>query len=275
MIRKIYHISDIHIPNIENNNSFSIMTENFLKKINEEVSKQNKNETRIVLAGDIFDLKNKTSPEANSIFFTMLNGLNSIAKTIIITGNHDMLENNKSRKDALSPVFDIDNAYENVYYADKILNYKSGYIVDENIIWVLYSIWDKYSPCNIEEIKKKYPDKKIIGLIHAEITGSKNFNGKIFDSGVVTKIFSGCDCVMAGHIHKRQEINKNGVKILYPGSLFQLNEGETITGHGFVEWDMDTMNYRCIDIENPFSIFKFKIDNYEDIYEDTERLINL
>ena len=67
-----------------------------------------------------------------------------------------MLENNKQRKDALSPIFEVEGAYKNIQYADKILNYKSGYIVDNNIIWALYSIWEKYQRPNIDEIKEKY-----------------------------------------------------------------------------------------------------------------------
>lgn len=275
MIKKVIQISDIHIPNIEDDKPFSELIDELVKQILISLNGFSKDEVRIVLNGDIFDFKNKTSPEANSMFYKLLNYLDKIAKTIIIAGNHDMLENNKKRKDAISPVFEISNAYTNTYYIDKILNYKSGFIEDENIIWVLYSIWDKFYGVNIDEIKKEHPNKKIIGLFHGEVIGSKNFNGRISESGIDSHKFIGCDVVMAGHIHKRQELKKNGVRIVYAGSLFQMNEGETITNHGFLNWNIEDMTYSCVDIKNEYSIYKFKISSYEDIYEDKERLINL
>lgn len=274
-IKKIIHIADVHIPNIEDDKPYSKMIENLIVECYEISSKYEKDEIRIVLVGDIFDFKNKVSPEANTIYFKLLNCLNTIATTIMIAGNHDMLENNKQRTDALTPIFEVEGAYKNIKYADKILNYKSGYIVDNNIIWVLYSIWEKYQAPNINEIKNKYPNHKIIGLFHGEVPGASTDIGKMSDKGVDVNSFIGCDAVLCGHIHKRQEIRKNGVPIVYSGSLFQKDAGENVTGHGFIEWDVNDMTYKTHDIENDYSIYKFKINSYEDVENDIERLINL
>ena len=43
----------------------------------------------------------------------------------------------------------------------------------------------------------------------------------------------------AGDIHKRQEIKRGDVKIVYPGSLIQQTFGETVTQHGFAVWDLE------------------------------------
>lgn len=274
-IKKIIHIADIHIPNVEDDKPYSKMIENFIVECYEICSQYNKDEVRIVLAGDIFDFKNKVSPEANSIYFQLLNFLNTMATTIMIAGNHDLLQNNIQRKDALSPIFEVEGAYKNIKYADKILNYKSGYIVDNNIVWALYSIWEKYQRPNIEEIKEKYPNHTILGLFHGEIPGAKTDIGRISEKGIDVNSFVGCDAVLCGHIHKRQEIRKNGVPMVYAGSLFQKDAGENVTGHGFIEWNVEDLTYKNHDVENDYSIYKFKISSYEDVEDDIERLVNL
>ena len=95
------------------------------------------------------------------------------------------------------------------------------------------------------------------------------------ENGIDTNVFKECDCVMAGHIHKFQEIKKNGVPIVYAGSLFQQDSGENTTGHGFVIWDIEKNKYTFHEVTNNYKIYKFKISSYDDIKEDNEKLINL
>ena len=95
------------------------------------------------------------------------------------------------------------------------------------------------------------------------------------DKGIDVNSFIGCDAVLCGHIHKRQEIRKNGIPMVYAGSLFQKDAGENVTGHGFVEWNVEDLTYKVHDVENDYSIYKFKISSYEDVEDDIERLVNL
>lgn len=275
MVKTIFHLSDIHIPNTEEKRPYMDMIKQALAEMFKEVKKYNKDEIRIVVAGDIFHNKIKTTNEAKKMFHETLNYLNAMAKTIIIAGNHDMLENNHDRTDSISPTFDIKNVYPNITYADKILKYKSGYIIDDNIIWVLYSMFDKFAKPNIEGLKEKYPNSKIIGLYHGDVVGAITDTGYISENGIDTNVFEECDCVMAGHIHKFQEIKKNGVPIVYAGSLFQQNCGENTTGHGYVLWDIENMNYFLHEVTNKYKTYKFKITSYEDVGEDVEKLLNL
>lgn len=275
MITKIFHISDVHIPNSEENRPYMEMLKQGLSELLEVTKKYKKDEIRIVIAGDIFHNKIKTTNEAKKMFHEMLNELNSIGKTIIIAGNHDMLENNHNRVDSISPTFDIKDVYPNITYADKVLDYKSGYIVDDNIIWALFSMYDKFARPNIDDLKEKYPNAKIIGLYHGDIVGSVTDAGRVSDNGIDTDVFKDCDCVMAGHIHKFQEINKNGVPIVYAGSLFQQNSGENTSGHGFLIWDVEMMKYEHHEVTNKYKTYKFKITSYDDIKENKEKLINL
>ena len=275
MIKYIIHIADLHIPNSEENRPYMEMLKQGLAEVLKETKKYNKDEVRIVVAGDIFHNKIKTSNEAKKMFHETLNYLNAIAKTIIIAGNHDMLENNHNRIDSISPTFDIKDVYPNIVYADKVLNYKSGYIKDDNVIWALYSIYDKFAKPNIEGLKDEYPNHKIIGLYHGDIVGSVTEAGRVSENGINTDVFKECDFVLAGHIHKHQEIKKNGVPIVYAGSMFQQNSGENTTGHGFLIWNLQNNKYKLHEVTNRYKTYKFKIKSYEDVNEDLERLINL
>ena len=275
MIKNIIHIADLHIPNNEKNRPYSEMIKQGLAEVLKVVKKYKDDEFRIVVAGDIFHNKIKTTNEAKRMFHATLNYLNAIGKTIIIAGNHDMLENNHDRIDSISPTFDIVDVYPNITYADKELNYKSGYIKDDNIIWALYSMYDKFAKPNIEGLREKYPDCKIIGLYHGDIAGAVTDTGRMSESGIDTNEFKECDCVMAGHIHKFQEIKKNGVPIVYAGSMFQQDSGENTTGHGFLVWDVEKNKYKLHEVTNKYKIYKFKITSYDDVKEDTEKLLNL
>lgn len=95
------------------------------------------------------------------------------------------------------------------------------------------------------------------------------------ENGIDTNVFKECDCVMAGHIHKFQEIKKNGVPIVYAGSMFQQNTGENTTGHGFLIWDLEKNKYKLHEVSNKYKMYKFKITSYEDVSNDTEKLLNL
>ena len=275
MVKKIFQISDLHIPNTEDNRPYMDMIKQALAELLKETKKYNKDEIRIVLTGDIFHNKIKTTNEAKKMFHETLNYLNAIAKTIIIAGNHDMLENNHNRIDSISPTFDIKGVYPNIVYADKALNYKSGYIIDDNIIWALYSIYDKFAKPNINGLKEEYPYKKIIGLYHGDIVGAVTDTGRMSENGIDTNVFSECDFVLAGHIHKFQEIKKNGVPIVYSGSIFQQDSGENTTGHGFVIWDVETNKYKLFEVTNKYKIYKFHINSYDDVKNDDEKLLNL
>lgn len=275
MVRYIYQISDLHIPNSEEKRPYMEMIKQGLAELLKEIKKHDKDEVRIVVAGDIFHNKIKTTNEAKKMFHETLNYLNAMAKTIIFAGNHDMLENNHNRIDSISPTFDIKDVYPNITYADKVLNYESGYIIDDNIIWALYSIYDKFAKPNIDGIREKYPNSKIIGLYHGDVVGAVTDTGRMSENGINTDVFKECDCVMAGHIHKHQEIKKNGVPIVYAGSIFQQDSGENTTGHGFLIWDVEKNKYKLHEVTNKYKIYKFKIKTYDDVKEDVEKLINL
>lgn len=267
-------MADLHIPQESTETRpYDKMMDKLIESVIKEI--ENPEETRIVIVGDIFHNKIRTTNEAKSVFHHVLNFFNKICTTYIIAGNHDMLQNNKDRMDSITPTFGIDDVYANIIYLDKELNYKSGLIQDENIIFALYSMFDNFTKSQMDGIRSSNPNKRIIGLYHGDIAGSVTDLGRMSDSGIDTDWFKECDCVMAGHIHRFQELKKNGVPIVYPGSVFQQDFGENTTGHGFLVWDIESLKYKHVEVENDYRMFKFSATSYEDFDNDTEKLLNL
>ncbi len=272
-IKKIIHCSDIHIKNFLRHEEYAIQLTKFIEKCKEITRDLEKEEVRILISGDIIHQKNQISPELITFVATFLRQLQDIGKVIVIAGNHDLIVNNQSRKDAISSIFETAQ-FENTFLLDMELNYQSGYIIDDNITWALYSIYDDFNKPNIEEAKNEYPNNTIIGLYHGMIIGSKFFNGSVADCGLDSKHFDGCDMVMAGDIHKHQEITFHDVSIVYPSSLIQQNYGETITQHGFVLWDIENKTKEFIELTSDYGMYKIEINSIEDIDNDKEIIVN-
>ena len=275
MIKKIFAIADIHIPNSEEKVPYHEMLKQAIAEIYKATKDIPNDEFRIIIAGDIFHNKIRISNEASDTFHMMLNYLNAIGKTYIIAGNHDMLENNLDRLDSISPTFGIKDVYPNVVYLDRETEYKSGCYVDDNVIFALYSIFDGFKrPLDLDETIKDNPSNRVIGLYHGDINGSVTDLGRVSENGLPVTEFEGCNCVIAGHIHKHQELNKNDIPIVYCGSLLQQNSGENIEGHGYIELNVDDLSYEQHDVTNNYKIYHFKINSYDDVNNDAERLIN-
>ena len=178
-----------------------------------------------------------------------------------------------SRMDAITSIFNTAQ-FQNSLFLDEMLDYESGCVIDDNIVWAVYSIYNGFTRPNIEEIREENPNCKVIGLFHGMVVGSTLPNGSVVNEGLDGGVFSGCDCVMAAHIHKRQVLKRGDVEIVYCGSIIQQTFGETVSQHGFVKWDAETLEHEYIDIETDYGLFDVEISCENDIDEDKERLIN-
>lgn len=275
MIKKIIACSDIHIRNLRRQDETLEQLKKFIKKCQDIAGEYEPGEVRIVLAGDIMHNKLDISGEGYTIASWLLKKLDAIAKTYIIAGNHDLNMNNAQRMDPLSAILKMCD-FKQVVYLDKELDYESGCLSDDNIVWCLYSSFDKFARPNIEDMKINYPDSTYVALFHGEIKNVKNDAGFAFENGKDTSIFDGVDFGILGHIHRRQCIKNNGVPLVYCGSLIQQDFGENVSNHGFVVWDVETQEYEEINIENPdYGYYTFRINSIEDIDEDKEDIINL
>ena len=273
MVKLIIHIADIHIRNFVRLEEYTLKLNELNEKIKEEVKGYEYNEIRIVVSGDIAHSKNNISNELIAFISSWIRQLEQFGKVIVISGNHDLMVGNMSRIDTLTAIFTA-SQFENAVHLDSYLGYDSGIVPDDNISWAVYSIFADYKRPNIEQAKEDFPNNTVIGLYHGPIVGATLNNGTVMDSGVDGDIFSGCDFVAAGDIHKRQEIKRGDVNIVYPGSLIQQTFGETVTQHGFVVWDLENKTHKYVDLSDEYSLYDFEIKSVEDIDADKEILMN-
>jgi len=258
MINKLVHFSDLHIRLFKDHELYKSILEDMFKQWGEIAP------DRIVFTGDLVHSKNQMTPELIEMVSWVLTECSKIAKTIVIIGNHDFLENNMSRLDALSPIVDSLKNENVFYYKDR------GVYTDENIDWVVYSLMDHNVPPDIT-----INSNKKIGLFHGPIVGLTTDIGYKFEDGFDTHRFMGCDLVLCGDIHKRQIFDIPGQKKAYMvGSTIQQNFGETVRKHGFGIYDVDNDKYEFVDLHNPKPFLSFKIKSYDDLTKGTEKLVN-
>jgi DNA repair exonuclease SbcCD nuclease subunit len=259
MINKIVHFSDLHIRLFKDHDLYREIVRDMLSRF-EELKPD-----RIVFTGDLVHSKNQMTPELIEMVSWVLTECSKIAKTVLIIGNHDFLENNVSRLDALTPIIDsLQN--ENIYYYKK-----RGVYADENIDWVVYSLYDHNITPEIDSNSNNIK----IGLFHGPVVGLSTDVGYKFEEGFDTHRFMGCDLVLCGDIHKRQIFDiPNKKKAYMVGSTIQQNFGETVTKHGFGVYDVAVDKYDFVDLDNPKPFLVFKIDDYSVIETGKEKLKN-
>jgi DNA repair exonuclease SbcCD nuclease subunit len=273
MIKKVIHIADIHIRMFQRLEEYNEQLNKFIEKCREITEGLENHEVRILIAGDLLHNKNQISAEQISFASTFIRELQTIGEVRLFSGNHDLVVDNSTRMDAMTALFQT-AGFDNALFIDSYLGYESGILVDDNITWALYSIFDGFRRPDIEKAREENPNNPIIGLFHGTVIGSTLDNGTIMDYGIDGNIFDGCDYVMAGDIHKRQELKRGDTVIVYPGSLIQQNFGETVTKHGFTVWDIENNTHEHIDLDSEYNLYKFEIKSIEDIENDKENLTN-
>lgn len=274
MIKYIIHTADIHIRNHRRMEEYQNKLQWFIDECKNICCEHDPNEVAVVISGDLLHSKTDISPEAYAMASWLLNCLDETCKTIVIAGNHDKIENN-DRLDPLTAIFSMCN-FKQTYYLDKELNYQSGCLIDDNIIWCLYSSFDNFNKPNIDEIKISNPDSVYIGLFHGEVKSSKTDAGYQSSIGFDASYFDGLNFCLMGHIHKRQTIDYEGIKLVYPGSLIQQDHGENLSNHGYLLWNVYEETFESKNFtEDSYGFYTFEIKKIEDLDENNEELINL
>jgi predicted MPP superfamily phosphohydrolase len=200
MIKKLVHFSDLHVRLFKDHELYRGILIDMFNQFREI------NPDRIVFTGDLVHSKNQMTPELIEFVAWTLTECSKIAKTVLIIGNHDYLENNDSRLDALTPVIDSLKNDNIVYLKNR------GVYEDENVNWCVYSLVQHNIPPEIPQ-----NGKVNIGLFHGPIQGLKtdlgySFGEESFDSSK----FNGLEITLCGDIHKRQ--------IIYTESIIEIDE---------------------------------------------------
>lgn len=279
-ITRIIHYSDLHVRTFQRHKEYKEILTEFLKQVKDIVDENGKDNTIIVLAGDIFHNKILVSNEQNMIVAWLFTEMAKLCKTYILAGNHDALINNSDRIDSITPIIKMLNN-ENLVYLDMELGYKSGFYECEgtNIIFPVFSVFDDHSPLDIKLKRIDNPDKIFLSLFHGMTVGLRNEHNMVFEHGKSLEMFDGSSAVLCGDVHLRQEQEYNGIKIVQPSSLIQQGFGESAkSGHGYCLWNLSdekNITYEAIDIDNTnYGFYKFKINSVEDIDNGTESFVN-
>ena len=249
-LKTIYHIADVHIRNVQRHKEYRQVFE----KMFEEIRKRGTENSLIYLAGDIAHAKLELSPELVREISWLFTECSKHCETILITGNHDCNMNNSDRLDVLTPIVDALNLPNFTYLRDTQVHSIGG--VDFGV----FSIFDTKE--NWPKADTMFGNKKI-ALFHGPVDNSMTDIGYVVSSRhFTTDMFDGYDLALLGDIHKRQTmISPSGCKVVYAGSLVQQNFGESLNGHGFLAWDLDSMKYEAIDIPNEYGYYTLDVDN--------------
>ena len=246
LFNQMIHISDIHIRPLQRHDEYKQVFSLTYEHIS-RLAKQK--ESVIVVTGDLFDHKSVFKPETFKVCRDFLKSLGKISPVIVIAGNHDMMEQNTTRMDSLTPVIDD---IPGVHYLKMSGYYKSA---QTNDCFVVSSLYDKMF---LPYLPPDHPDGSVICLYHGDLlSGHGHGHGEAGDAGEAAEAdslartssstrhrtredFNGFDAVLLGDIHQHQIFqNDRGSYMSYAGSLIQQNHGEPLEGHGFLVWRRD------------------------------------
>jgi DNA repair exonuclease SbcCD nuclease subunit len=268
MVKKIVHLSDLHVRTFKRHLEYQEVSVDLFKSLKKVLNGYNREEIRIVIVGDLVHQKITISNEQIMFLSWFLQRCAKIAPTVVVAGNHDLLENNQDRMDSLTPIIKLLNNSDINYLKE------SKCYEDDNIVWCNYSIFEGNKRPDIEKAREEFGDKTYVGLLHAPMVGATTNIGYEFEDGVEAEYFDGCDVVMLGDIHKRQDIKHDSIPIMYPGSLIQQDFGESISNHGYLLWNIEDLTFEEKNIDTQYGFYKFKISSMEDIEDNNEQLLN-
>lgn len=266
-ISKIFHISDIHIPNeTTKHEEFRLVFTNLYDIIK---SRKTAN-SLIVVTGDIINKSNRISPECIDLVKNFFFNLSKICYTIIIPGNHDdNIRGNDLKIDSLSSIIH-DLNYKNLVY----FRNTGVYNVGNNITFALTSVFDE----TLIKSTDYKTDRLKIALYHGMVEAIDNNRNHLAkgDYKFTSLDFDGFDYVLLGDIHNFNYLNKEKT-IAYSGSLIQLSHGEDINTHGgLLEWDLDSGVSNFINIPNNYGYvtinIKDNVVNIPDYYPHKSRI---
>ena len=267
MIR-ICHMGDVHILNLQRHEEYREVFQQIYNKLEEQKP------DKIVIAGDLFEKFVQITNEAKELASEFLHTLSSIAKVIIVPGNHDIMKKNRKRLNSVLAIVRIMKNPNITYYGH------SGFFEDEDlpIVWVNYSHLEKDIQPWIDIPHKEDENKIYIGIYHDPINGGSNAMGLTFNSSsyLSPEDFERNSYTMVADLHKRQYFRDG--RIAYCGSTIQQSHGEhpSNEAHGYLLWDVeDRDNFTTTEVwvDNPYNFVTLKVGedyNYEIINLDNQ-----
>lgn len=239
---KIYHISDLHIRQMQRHQEYREVFQTFYQILRDSVD----DKAVLVCTGDILHSKTQLTPECIALTKEFFETVSKILPIVIIAGNHDANLSNLARLDALTPILD---GVDVTYLKD------TGIYQMRNLSFGVISVFDETFP----DMKLHPPDKLKIALYHGTLHGAKTDDGYQLQSSITESQFAGYDLTLLGDIHRHQFLTP---RVEYAGSLIQQNFGEHLSHHGMVVWDLVNMKSEFVEVPNKYGYATFHlVDN--------------
>jgi len=269
-LKKVVHLADIHVRLFKRHDEYR----KCFTTLYEQLRQEDLSEAVIVVVGDICHAKTDMSPEMVVLVSDFLRELSEIAPTLVSAGNHDVNLSNSNRLDSLTPIIKNISTSVNLHYLRN-----SGIFTVADTDFAVFSILD--SP-------EKWPSafdcksENKIALYHGPVHGATtDINYTITNKNNPVSMFDGFDIAMLGDIHKYQVIqrhdpvNKYPV-VVYPSSLIQQNQGESIHNHGWCLWDIPSRTHVLKKLPNEYAYLTLHvIDGKVSIPENLPKNIRL
>lgn len=295
-IKRILHVSDVHIRAGDSVASRYDEYRTQIDKLLVALSKYEYETTLVVVTGDLFHEKSKIGPCGQLLAQQLFRGLAKVAKeTVVIRGNHDYRQDAPNEPDLIKPFFE--DVPENVNYLDE-----TGLFPIDDIEIGLVAVQDTLVKgagtgviTNLPDFPQADPDvKHSIALFHGSFGGALLQNGSEVDnrSNYPLEWIQGYSLRLFGDIHVQQvhnaklqpgneftirtkketytvskytlTDNKDKSPWGYAGSLIQQNFGESLWGHGFVEWDLENNTATLKHLPNDFGYVIATVNNLDE-----------
>lgn len=288
VINKIYHFADLHIrAGINNGDKKTSRYDEYINVLNAAynfIVKINKKSDFVVLiAGDIIHDNKKIGSTCIDLFYEIILKFASICPVYIIRGNHDYNQSSVHDQDMITSLMKAVVTNKNIVYLNS-----SGLYQSANVIFGLIAIQDvlkKGDSFGRIESLPEFPDPgngtdmKKVALFHGDIinTFDINYFGKNYDYVLLGDLHrlqvynatqQNINNDVIKHIgHNIYEINtyarmKQGTSMIsYSGSTIQQNFGESLIGHGFIEWDIQNDIAKAFHVKNEYGFITVKNDN--------------
>ena len=262
--------SDLHIHDFNNFNEGKRRTNIAFQILIDIGLKSQLYKVPVFFCGDMFNTDQSLSNFIINEFTNKFN--NSLFKygLYAITGNHDQADINIEGSKSISYIKSFSRVFSNLYCID----FQSIDINDLVVSGIPYITYNLNFSQYVSAIKT-YPNKKNILLIHTDLYGAKDTDGRIVDSVEnlpkdLDSLFKGFDLVLSGHIHKPQKLGKN---LYMVGATNQLRKSDA--GGEFGYWLIyDNMVPKFKPLQYPeFKVYKDgdKTDNFHFWYKAAEK----
>lgn len=240
-------ISDLHFgknKDILLDNQLDFMKNDFVNYLKEN------NISTIFILGDIFDTRQSLNVMVKNEVYNLFDTYLKDFEMYILVGNHDSYFNTSIDVNSLK----FFNKFPNIHLIEEptliSLNEKNIYLVP----WIVNH--SKF----IDDFQKVNCDL-VFG--HFDIAGCKMNKSVVSQNGLDKNIFSKSKKVFSGHFHTRSSVNLSKTEITYLGSPFQFDRGDIGEDRGFIDLDLNSLQYEYVNNENCIKFNKVNISEVD------------